>query len=442
MKKNTAIFFIVAFIFRLVSLNQSLWLDEATTAKVISHFSYLDIILKFSPADFHPPLFYLMEKLWTTIFGLSEVSLRMPSVIFSLLAGYVVYLIGKKIKNEKVGIISSVLFLVNPLVMYYSQEARMYMMAVFFCTLILYAFIDINNNKKVSSRSWFIFNLSSGLAFLTFYGTIFFTTTLLLYFLIKKQYRNFFLSLLGPIVSFLIISPLISEQFQHSRQALQYVVNWKLVLGQANIKNLLLIPLKFSIGRISFYPKIVYYSISGIWTLFISALFIRGGVMKKNLAFVFVFPLVLGIVFSFFSPLLQYFRFLYLVPVMCILIAVSMTRYKWLILTTVVGSILFSAAYLFLPQFHREDWKALSAGLSKNAVVYMIPSSSDPVLYYRPDVKIKDIRNITSDSRSSHIVLPYTAAIFGIQLPEYLEQRGMRRTEVKTYRELTIEEWK
>ena len=118
---NKKIFFIFffAFLIRLIALNQSLWLDEAVTANVVKNFDFAQIISKFSPTDFHPPLYYLFMKLWTNFFGYSEIALRMPSVLFSLLTGYVIYLIG--------GIWSAAFFLFNPLIVYYSQEARMYM---------------------------------------------------------------------------------------------------------------------------------------------------------------------------------------------------------------------------------------------------------------------------------------------------------------------------
>ena len=72
------------------------------------------------------------------------------------------------------------------------------------------------------------------------------------------------------------------------------VKNWSLVLGRADIKNLLLIPLKFSIGRISFYPKWLYYLVSTIFSgvVFFSAL--KGGLQSKKLAILFVLPLILG----------------------------------------------------------------------------------------------------------------------------------------------------
>jgi len=103
MRKKLVILFIVSFLIRLIALNQSLWLDEATTAKVVSQFSFFNIIFKFSPFDFHPPLYYLFMKIWVSLFGLSEVSLRFPSIIFSLLTGLLIYKIGQLIEDKKAG---------------------------------------------------------------------------------------------------------------------------------------------------------------------------------------------------------------------------------------------------------------------------------------------------------------------------------------------------
>ena len=48
---------------RLISIDQSLWLDEAISANV-AKLSIEKIIPTFSVGDFHPPLFYLVLNLW------------------------------------------------------------------------------------------------------------------------------------------------------------------------------------------------------------------------------------------------------------------------------------------------------------------------------------------------------------------------------------------
>src|SRR3989338_10378273 len=155
LNKKIILIFLAAFLIRLIALNQSLWLDEAVTANVVRNFRFSQIVNGFSPTDFHPPLYYLFMKLWTNFFGYSEIALRMPSVLFSLLTGYVIYLIG--------GIWAAVFFLFNPLIVYYSQEARMYMMATFLLTAGLYYFVKISNIKyqilNIHIKNRIFFNL-------------------------------------------------------------------------------------------------------------------------------------------------------------------------------------------------------------------------------------------------------------------------------------------
>ena len=96
MKKYKYVFLIfgIALLLRCIGITQSVWLDESTTAKVVRMFDYTGIVKYFSPYDFHPPLYYLFMKLWTQVAGYSELALRLPSVIFSLVAGGYIFFYG------------------------------------------------------------------------------------------------------------------------------------------------------------------------------------------------------------------------------------------------------------------------------------------------------------------------------------------------------------
>jgi len=131
---------ILALGLRLIGINQSLWLDEAVSANV-AKWPIGEIVNSFSIGDFHPPVFYWFLNLWTKIFGSSVVMLRLSSILFSLLTIYFVYLIGKKIKDNKIGILAALLLAINPLFVYYSQELRMYSMATMWLTIGFYFFI-------------------------------------------------------------------------------------------------------------------------------------------------------------------------------------------------------------------------------------------------------------------------------------------------------------
>jgi len=202
------LFFSALFI-RLINLNQSLWLDESIVARVTKNIPFHLIPTQFSPGDVHPPLYYMVVSLWTSLFGYSEIALRMPSVIYSLIAGWYVYKIGTTLKNKLLGMWAAAFFLFNPLVTYYSQEARMHMMATALLSIVLYYFILLNNEFKINNlkfKNIFLFNLFSGLSMLVFYGSGFFIAGMIVvgFFTFNKKGQFLYL-FIGLLFSLLIL---------------------------------------------------------------------------------------------------------------------------------------------------------------------------------------------------------------------------------------------
>lgn len=405
MAKKFLIIFLCALALRLLSLNQSLWLDEAISANVAKNYSYSDIITKFSPSDFHPPLFYLTLKAWTSVFGFSEIALRLPSVIFSLLTIYLVF--------RFFGFWPSILLALNPLYLYYSQEARMYSLVTLF---VFCSFLSFKSNKLLLYYLFVFLSLS------TFYGSIFFFAAISLYWLLRRNYKNFCLYSLAPFLSFLILSPLLLSQYQTSKSMLVSVKNWSSVLGPANLKNLLLILVKFTIGRISFYPKWAYYLIAFLVTIPLWFKVIVNSFRRPHLSYIFWVTLAVGLIFSLFTPMFQYFRFLYLIPFLCLILKKS--YFFTIIFLT------FSLVYLFNPAFHRENWRELAATLPSD--VYMIVSASDPVTYYRPDIKIHDLA-LDIPTAPEITILPYVSEIHGLDYVSHLKASGYFQKQITSY---------
>jgi 4-amino-4-deoxy-L-arabinose transferase-like glycosyltransferase len=435
------IVFLLAFLIRLVNLNQSFWLDEATTAKVVLEYDYRTIVTQFSPTDFHPPLYYLFIKLWTSIAGTSEIALRMPSVLFSLAAGYFVYLSGKVLKSEKVGLWAAVFFLFNPLVIYYSQEARMYMMAACWIAATLYYLLLLEKGKENERTNLIGINVSMFLAFSTFYGSIFFLSGIFTWFLLNRNVRMFFLAHVGLTIAVLIHLSLLYKQYLNAKAMLQVVTNWSLVLGKASIKNLVLFPLKFFGGRISFEPKIVYFAVTGLWSLFVMFLILPAVRKYRLLTYLILYPIALAFVFSFFSPLLQYFRFTYLLIPISLLLAMALVASP-LRFVVLAGFLVYSAVYLLIPQFHREDWRSIARSIPSNDSVYMISSFTDPVRYYKPDAQILPFDTMYGpDTPATFTVIPYGAAIYGVSHEEQLKKKGYTLTEKRSERGIQVERW-
>ncbi|NOZ72927.1 MAG: hypothetical protein GXP38_13620, partial [Chloroflexi bacterium] len=110
---------------RFVALaGQSFWADEGNSV-VLAGRRFGEII-QAAAADIHPPAYYLLLKAWGSVFGLNEGGARSLSALLGLLVVGGVYLLGRRLAGERLGLLAAFLAAVNPFLIYYSQEARMY----------------------------------------------------------------------------------------------------------------------------------------------------------------------------------------------------------------------------------------------------------------------------------------------------------------------------
>src|SRR3972149_3311293 len=105
---------------------QSFWNDEGNSARLAERSTLL--IIEGAAGDIHPPLYYLTLQVWRSIFGDSEAALRGLSAAFGLITVLAVFFLGRRLFEARVGLIGAFLAAINPFQIYYSQEARMYMM--------------------------------------------------------------------------------------------------------------------------------------------------------------------------------------------------------------------------------------------------------------------------------------------------------------------------
>lgn len=115
---------------------QSLWADEGNSAALAMR--SLSRIAQDAAADIHPPLYYWLLHLWASLFGTSETALRSLSVVFGVATVYLIYLIGCRLQGESTGLVAALVAAINPFLIYYAQEARMYAALGFWSALALY----------------------------------------------------------------------------------------------------------------------------------------------------------------------------------------------------------------------------------------------------------------------------------------------------------------
>ncbi len=409
---------IVGFVLRLISLNQSFWIDEATSANT-ARLTFNNILTLFTPGDFHPPFYYFLLKLWSEIFGKGEVGLRMLSVVLGAGTIFLIYLIGRDLFNKNTGLVAAFLLSLSGLHIYYSQEARMYSLEAFLACLAVYFFIKILHEEG-RVGDWIGFGVAISLLAVTDYLPILILPVFWIYGILFRQkpdwWKKFFTSHIILFVFAILLFPIFVKQFSEGLLVAQTSPVWWKVLGTASLKDFILIPAKFMVGRISFDTKIMYGAILGIFSLMYSyAVFASRKLGKKMYLFYLwlVVPLAFSFLISFKVPVLSYFRFLFVLPAFYLITAAGISQIpKRFRKIFVVLILLFNGAtafaYLANPKFQREDWRGLvsfieSQRTSRSEVVF--PSNSQMEAYrYYSDSPIYGPGGIKSDYQTVWLV--------------------------------------
>lgn len=193
-------------------LVQGIWRDEG--------FSYMMArqnifeIIHATAHDFNPPLYYFLLHYWMKPFGTSEIAMRSLSLVFFAITIYIadLFLVNVlKIKNKRTWIYL-LLFSLNPFLLYYAFEARMYALVALLTMLSFYYFAT--KHKR-------LYTLFTTLGLYTHYFFIFVLASQWLYLVTieKKTLKQTFIKIAYPFLFFLpwllYVSPTIVTKTAH-----------------------------------------------------------------------------------------------------------------------------------------------------------------------------------------------------------------------------------
>lgn len=309
----------------LTFLIQSFWRDEAFTF-VMTKQPLLNLFVH-TAQDFNPPLYYILIKVWMFFFGSSEISLRTPSLLFFFATIYVAFLFLHKILRlgHVKSLLSLLLFLINPLLIYYAFEARMYSMFAFAAILSSYFFIQRKRSRYI---------LATVLGLFTHYFMIF-VVLIQLTFAFIERYKNkdYNLFVKPIIVSFLVFFPWLLFVLTQKNLGGSF---W---IAYPNIQDIFLIPAYIYTGfnkDFSFNSITSLQSLSLLLVVILISSFILG---KKNLTsqesrlilyfifFTFVAS-ILVFLLSFYKPLFLPRYLIFTCVGLLLLTIISLNRMK------------------------------------------------------------------------------------------------------------------
>lgn len=164
-------FFLLNIIIKVIFIdNRDIAMDEPFSIWWAQH--DLKDILTMLKTENNPILHFLLLHFWIKIFGISAMSVRMPSVIFSALTAVVVILAGARSFGRKTGIFAALIYSLSTMQVYFAHEARVYAMFEFFAACNLYLCLAIIRNPKHRSLFVWLFICDLLLVYSHYFGWV------------------------------------------------------------------------------------------------------------------------------------------------------------------------------------------------------------------------------------------------------------------------------
>jgi len=146
--------------------------DEIVTASRVLRGDFFHAMEAVGFSESAPPLYYALAWVWTQLTGTGEFGLRSLSALAGVATVPVAYLLGAELRGRRAGIAAAALVAVNPMLLWYAQEARGYALLVLLTTAAALFFVRAlhTSGRRRDLTLWGVF---SALALATHYFAIF-----------------------------------------------------------------------------------------------------------------------------------------------------------------------------------------------------------------------------------------------------------------------------
>ncbi|MGO9322218.1 MAG: glycosyltransferase family 39 protein [Solirubrobacteraceae bacterium] len=206
---------------------QSFWYDEAFTPIHVLHASLWATLRSVSHTENTPPLWYVLAWADSRVLGTGEVALRLPSALAGIATVPVAWAIGRELEGpptRRAALVCAALVAVNPLFVWYSQEARAYALFVLMGALAMLCLLRAQ--REPTPRRMVAFAVTGSLALLTHYFAVFLLIGMVLWLAYARRTRRAALPAIAALVAVgAALLPLISAQGGHGTQ---WIGHWPL----------------------------------------------------------------------------------------------------------------------------------------------------------------------------------------------------------------------
>lgn len=200
----------IANIYKVLHISNWESIDIASGNKLIFFYHYTPLM----------PVLFTVSSL---IFGLSEFSLRIVTVILSLFMLFYIYEIGCKLYSRETGILAAVFTLITPMFLYFGKLPDHEPILTAFCVVTFYQYLNIDIKKNKNSLFFFILLI---LSLLESWGGFFFLFFLILHaFIIRKSKTSFIFLLILSGISVIVFQIILIYLF-HGKESISDLLRY------------------------------------------------------------------------------------------------------------------------------------------------------------------------------------------------------------------------
>jgi mannosyltransferase len=189
---------------------QSLWFDEAVTAQLL-RMDFGGLLEAIPDSESTPPLYYVLGWLWAQVFGTGEAGLRsLPALCGTATIG-VVWALGRRLGGERAGLAAAALVAVNPMLVWFSQEARAYALLVLLAAIAALLWLRaLERPRPGRAAAW---SIVAALALATHYYAVFVVAPMALWLVVRAPGIRVRAAALAPVAAGLAaLAPLLLHQ--------------------------------------------------------------------------------------------------------------------------------------------------------------------------------------------------------------------------------------
>ncbi len=382
---------LLALLLRLPLLDGSFWLDEAAQA--------LEADRPFSQQlnlvdDFQPPLLHLITFV-AIQFSHSQWWLRLVGALIpGLLTIWGTYLIGHKLVSKKVGLLAALFLATSSFHIFFSQELRPYSLSSVF---VIWSWFFLLESKSVGqdiyqlslknpinnffnffpvSRDFFLFLLCSLAGLYSSYLYPFVLASQVIFLALKKKWHAVLYACLIPIIGFLPWLNMFFQQLAAGQALRSNFPGWESIVSFGLLRAPVLTFGKFLFGVLDIEVNSIFIFITSLFVfLVLLILFSRKTKFftdnRRQLTlwlYFLILPFVLATLTSFFVPVIQPKRVIFLLPFVYLFLSFlilgthrdwqKLKFFNWLLLILVLSINLFSTiSYWKTPHLQRENWQ-------------------------------------------------------------------------------------